>query len=81
MTHAALQVVPHAPQLFGSVCSFTHAPLHTVSPLGHAQLPLWQVPPVSHVVPQAPQLFGSVCSSTHALPQHAAPWQMKYVTG
>jgi hypothetical protein len=59
-----LHVVPHVPQLLVFVCSLTQAPLHTLSPLGHAQLPLWQVRPVRHVVPHVPQLLVSVCGST-----------------
>lgn len=60
---------PHPPQLFVSVCSFTHAPPHTVSvlppsPVGQVQVPLWQLAPVAHAVPQTPQLFVSTCSST-----------------
>ena len=29
------QTVPHVPQLFGSLCSSTHVPLHDVSPFVH----------------------------------------------
>jgi hypothetical protein len=41
------QTVPHAPQLFGSVCSFTQTLPH-VCPVMHAQLPVWQVSPLAH---------------------------------
>jgi len=64
----AVHVVPQPPQLFGSVCSFTQTPLHTVSTLGHAQTPLSQVSPVGLIVeqfvPHPPQLLSSVCSFT-----------------
>jgi hypothetical protein len=52
----AEQVVPHFPQLLGSVCSFTQTPLHDAVPLGHTQAPALHVWPVGHVLPHAPQL-------------------------
>jgi hypothetical protein len=33
--------LPQLPQLFESVCVFTHAPVQTLSPLGH-----WHAPPL-----------------------------------
>jgi hypothetical protein len=53
------QATPQAPQLLGSVCSFTHAPLHNTCPAPHAAV---QIPPVQlplkHCAPalQAPPL-------------------------
>jgi hypothetical protein len=81
-THPFEHFVPHPPQLFESVCSFTHAPLHPLSPLGHAQFPLWQLAPVGHVVPHPPQWFVSVCGSTHCPPhvsvQAHVPFRQTY---
>jgi hypothetical protein len=66
-----VHAVPHAPQLFGSVCVFTHAvPPQNVCPVPHAQLPLVHERPPLHAVPQAPQLFESVLVLTHC-PEHA----------
>ncbi len=65
--------VPQPPQLLGSVWVSTHAPLQSVVPLGHAQVPLEQVAPVGHAVPQAPQLCGSLASVTQALPHKVCP--------
>ena len=78
-------VVPHAPQLLGSVSSFTQLPLHAVCPAAHAQAPFWHVSALEHFVLQPPQWPGSVSSFTHAplqsvsLPAgHAQlpPWQL-----
>jgi hypothetical protein len=83
--HAPMHVTPQVPQLFGSVCSFTHVPLHPVSPtgqqtpfeevspFGQTQLPAWQLAPDGQVLAHAPQLLVSVCSSTQALPQPLSP--------
>jgi hypothetical protein len=67
---------PQAPQLFGSVCSSTHAPLHETSPLGHAHAPFWHVVPPSHAVrlehdpvKLVPQYVLFVSGSTHEPPQ------------
>jgi hypothetical protein len=70
---SALQDSPHPPQLFESVCSFTHERPHAVSPLGHTQTPPWQVAIDGQILPHEPQLFGSACSSEHAPPLVAAP--------
>jgi hypothetical protein len=39
-----------------------HTPFNRVCPWGHAQLPLWQIPPIGQVVLQPPQKLGSVAS-------------------
>jgi hypothetical protein len=39
-----------------SALSLTQAPLHTVSPAGHAHVPLVHDAPVAQAVPHAPQL-------------------------
>jgi hypothetical protein len=64
---------PHPPQLFLSVCSFTHEPLHAVKPPAqtavHApptQMALALVTFVEHALPHFPQSAGSVWVSTHA---------------
>jgi hypothetical protein len=57
-----LQREPHAPQLLGSVCSFTHKPLQFVCPAPHEdplQAPLTQAWPLAQAVPHPPQLEGS----------------------
>jgi hypothetical protein len=59
---------PHAPQLFGSLDSSTHVPLHDVSPPVHPHLPALHVVPPVHATPHAPQFASSVFGSTHALP-------------
>lgn len=41
-----------------------HAPLHRVCPLGHAQLPLWQVSPPVHVA-----LVQQLVDGMHMVPQ------------
>ncbi|HWW15357.1 MAG TPA: hypothetical protein VN310_11905 [Candidatus Dormibacteraeota bacterium] len=56
-----MQTEPHALQLLGSVCSFTHKPLQFVCPAPHEdplQVLLTQAWPVAHAVPHAPQLEG-----------------------
>src|SRR5690242_1120997 len=63
-THAGVafgvtHTLPHAPQLFGSVCSIVG--LHVIVP----QRPFTQmgVPPVvGHTLPQLPQFLGSCCT-------------------
>ena len=56
----AQEFAPHAPQLFGSDCRSTHAPLHKVSPVLHTHLPAEQVALLGHETPHAPQLLLSV---------------------
>jgi hypothetical protein len=65
--------VPQLPQLLTSVWRLTHAPLHTVWPVGHEQLPLTQDAPPGHAVEQLPQWLGSLDRSTHALPHMVCP--------
>lgn len=66
--------MPHAPQLFASVCSSTHEPLHGVVPLGHEKhIPAAQVACGPHTVPHAPQLFASDVVSTHPVAHGAWP--------
>jgi hypothetical protein len=69
------QTFAQLPQLFGSTCSLTHAPVHKLKPGLH---PMPQTPAVHdapelagavQTFPQAPQSFVLVCSSTHA-PTH-----------
>jgi hypothetical protein len=57
------------PQCVESVIVVTHAPSHTLCPLGQAQTLRAHVWPVAHTVPQAPQLAAVRVRSTHALPQ------------
>ena len=74
----AAQVVPHAPQLLGSVAVLVQVPLHDTCPGAHAlqappeQFPLWQVEPVVHALPAgapAQALLVHGCPGAHALPQ------------
>jgi hypothetical protein len=65
---------PQLPQLFGSVFSFAHAPLQTVSPaVVQVQLPFVHVVPGGHLLPHAPQLLMSVGSGAHVLPHKVSP--------
>jgi hypothetical protein len=59
---------PQDPQLLALVCSSTHAPPQTVSPVGQAHVPLVQTLPPVHAAPHDPQLFASVAVFTHAFP-------------
>jgi hypothetical protein len=61
--HAFVQV----PQCAASFA--THEPPHSSIPLGHAQLPDWQVRPPPQGMPQLPQLFESVSVFVQTLPQ------------
>jgi hypothetical protein len=55
-----VQVLPHPPQLFGSVSVLAHVPLpQSTSGEGHMQLPSPQTLPPVQVLPHPPQLFGS----------------------
>jgi hypothetical protein len=67
-----LHPTPHAPQLFESVFSLTHAPAQDVRPpLQFARhLPLEHTSPAGHAVPQVPQWVGSASGSVHT-PPHA----------
>jgi hypothetical protein len=65
-----MQVLPHAPQLFGSDDVLMHALLQTDSELGQPHVPpLHWLPAMVHALPHAPQLFMSVSSFTHAYEQ------------
>ncbi len=67
----ALQALPQAPQLFGSLCVAVQTPLQRMPPFAHWQVPAWHAVPLPHRTPQAPQLELSVCSSTQA-PSHCS---------
>lgn len=64
---------PHIPQLFRSVCVFTHTEgiPQAVCPEGHTQRPAEQLCPVGHALPQAPQFALSICvlTQTAGIPQ------------
>jgi hypothetical protein len=51
----------------------THAPLHTVVPVGQAHWPLLHEALVGHALPQPPQFFASDMESTQPLGQLAKP--------
>jgi hypothetical protein len=65
--HVPVQTAPHAPQLFASVLSSTHLPLHKVVAFGHpaVHVPATQRSPLGHTLPHAPQFEGSLCVSLH----------------
>jgi hypothetical protein len=66
-------VVPQARQLFGSVSRFTHAPLQSVRPDGHAHdVPLQTVVGALHTEQLAPQAFTSL--GTQAAPVEHWCW-------
>jgi hypothetical protein len=56
------------PQCVGSVAGFTHTPLHSKRPAGHAQAPFRHSWPPLQTLPQVPQLLGSVVKRTHVPP-------------
>lgn len=75
--------MPHAPQLFGSLCSEVHAPLQEVCPLAQPLVPPSGAPPAEvappqmaakhgeaagQTMPQPPQLFESTSKFTHSGP-------------
>ena len=69
---SAVQMLPQAPQLFGSVASLVQAPLQFVSVPGHvaAQAPAWQSGiATGQALAQVPQLLGSVWRLTQ-VPEH-----------
>src|ERR1039458_9247840 len=76
LTHNCMSghVAPQPPQLSGSFCSLTQAPLHTVS--GHVHVPPVQVSLAEHALPHVPQ-FDVVESLTQA-PLHAI-WPLGHV--
>ena len=69
-TCAAVQVVPHAPQFFGSLATVTHALPHFVVPGElHWHMPFMQLLPAPQTLPQLPQLLGSNWVTTQVLLQ------------
>jgi hypothetical protein len=80
-----VQLLPHAPQSVKVLVVSTQykKPLrsHLVSPVGHSQLPFWQVkppprlssPPPWQAVAQSPQWASLVLRSTQSLPQSVSP--------
>ena len=72
----ALQTVPHAPQLLGSVPTLTQELLHAVRPVPQlfTQDPLLHAYPDWHLIPHPPQLLESTNSLTHE------PKQLLYPT-
>jgi hypothetical protein len=68
------QVLPHAPQLFGSLVVSTQLPVHRV-PVPHTQVLLWHVAPDGQALPHMPQLLLSLVVSTQLVP-HIVPMQV-----
>jgi hypothetical protein len=67
-------VMPHPPQLFGSLWIAVHAPpLHSASPGAQAHWLIWQVFDWLQCVPQPPQFKLSFCSSTQLIPHWVRP--------
>jgi hypothetical protein len=60
------QVLLHALQFLLSLVRSTHFPAQAVRPVGHAQTPLLQVPPLAQALPQVPQLVVLDSTSTQA---------------
>ena len=72
----AAHFVPHPPQLFGSLATFTQLPEHRVPPFVHVHLPATHGPlNVLHEFSQAPQLLASFVVSTQA------PWALQSDNG
>jgi hypothetical protein len=59
----AAHAFAHEPQCIGSVETFTHAPLHTIEPVGQMHVPPRHTLPDGHAMPQTPQFIGSVVRS------------------
>jgi hypothetical protein len=57
-----LQTLLHDPQWFGSLCVFTHAPLHAMRPDPQlsAQAPIEHTCPCGQTLPHMPQFAGLV---------------------
>lgn len=70
---AAGQTLPHAPQLFGSAPSSTHAPLHVVASSAQPHCPFTHASFAGHAAPHAPQLLASLERSTHAALHDVSP--------
>lgn len=67
-------MVPHDPQLFGSLPRSTHAPPQIVYVEGQVQPPCTHAGAVEgHTVPHPPQFFASLVVSVHAEPQKVWP--------
>ena len=71
LTHvcAVVHVVPHFPQLFGSLIVSTHMLVQSVIPPEHWQVLLVQVDPLGQTLLQLPQFWSSCVVSTQRLPQ------------
>src|SRR5579883_425335 len=69
---ATVQVVPHAPQLLGSVFVSTHVPAQTDCPAGHAHKPPEHDAPEAHAV-HPPQWATLAVTSTHCPPAPHGP--------
>ena len=67
------QVTPQPPQLFGSLRTFVHAPLHGIAPLAHWHLPPKHAAPLPQRVPHVPQLALSTAELTQPLPHGSSP--------
>lgn len=61
-------VVPHAPQLAGSLRVFTQPAPQSVRPGRHSHTPPAQASSSAQVVPQSPQRVGSFAKSKHSAP-------------
>jgi len=67
---ARLHLVPHAPQLLGSVERLTQDPLQFVSPVWQltVHLPLEHTSPAGQTLPHVPQFDGSTSVAVHVVP-------------
>lgn len=61
--------MPQPPQLASSVATFTQRSLHSMSDVGHRQIPAMQVVPKGHWMSHAPQWFPSFVRFTQRPPQ------------
>jgi hypothetical protein len=68
-----VQVVPHAPQFFGSFERSTHAPLHVPLPSPQAHDPPEHTSPAAHAFAHAPQFAGSLEVSMQDCPHCVRP--------
>src|ERR1035437_6409175 len=71
--HVPPHLMPPPPQLFASLCSSTHSPEQTLSPLGQTHEPCVQTYVFAQTLPHVPQFETLVSSSTQTLLQSVLP--------
>ena len=67
---AAPQLIPHPPQLRGSLARFAHPFVHATSLAGQEHCPETHEAPGTHALPQRPQFCGSLARFAQLPPAH-----------